>query len=42
MPWPVETLRAHPELAVFLTLALGYALARIRLGPIQLNPSSPC
>ncbi|MFI5209976.1 MAG: aspartate-alanine antiporter, partial [Gemmatimonadales bacterium] len=38
MPWPVEALRAHPELAVFLTLALGYGLARIRLGPIQLNP----
>ncbi len=38
MPWPVESLRAHPEIAVFLTLALGYGLARIRLGPIQLNP----
>jgi len=36
--WLVETLRAHPEIALFLTLALGYALTRVRLGPIQLNP----
>ena len=37
MQWLVETLRAHPEVALFLTLALGYALTRVRLGPIQLN-----
>ncbi len=37
MHWLIETLRAHPELALFLTLALGYALTRVRLGPIQLN-----
>jgi len=33
-----DALRAHPELAVFATLGLGHALARVRLGPIQLNP----
>ena len=37
MNWLIETLRAHPEIALFLTLALGYALTRVRLGPIQLN-----
>ncbi len=35
--WLVETLRAHPEIALFLTLGLGYALTRVRLGRIQLN-----
>ena len=37
MNWLIETLRAHPEIALFLTLALGYALTRVRLGPIQLE-----
>jgi len=37
MHWLIETLRAHPEIALFLTLALGYGLTKLRLGPIQLN-----
>jgi len=37
MAWLVDTLRRHPELALFLTLALGYALTRVRLGPVRLN-----
>jgi putative transport protein len=37
MNWLIETLRAHPEIALFLTLALGYGLTKLRLGPIQLN-----
>ena len=37
MTWLAETLRKHPELAVFLTLALGQALTRLRLGPVRLN-----
>ena len=37
MPWLVDMLRAHPEVALFVTLALGHALTRLRLGPIQLN-----
>jgi putative transport protein len=36
--WLVETLRAHSEIALFLTLALGYGIGRLRLGPLQLNP----
>lgn len=37
MPWLIETLRRHPEVALFLTLALGYALTRVRVGPVRLN-----
>jgi putative transport protein len=37
MSWLIETLRQHPEVALFLTLAIGQALARIKVGPIQLN-----
>ncbi|HMU61243.1 MAG TPA: hypothetical protein PKA66_05625 [Gemmatimonadales bacterium] len=37
MTWLIDTLRRHPEVALFLTLALGYALTRVRLGPVGLN-----
>jgi len=37
MSWIADTLRAHPEVALFATLALGHALGRLRLGPVQLN-----
>src|SRR5262245_19145223 len=33
-----ESLRAYPELAVFLALAIGYLLGKVRLGPLRLNP----
>ena len=32
-------LRAHPELALFLTLAVGHAIGRVRIGPLRMNPS---
>jgi putative transport protein len=35
--WIADTLRAHPEVALFATLALGHALGRVRLGPLRLN-----
>jgi putative transport protein len=35
--WIADTLRAHPEVALFATLALGHALGRVRLGPVRLN-----
>jgi putative transport protein len=38
MTWIAATLRAHPEVALFATLALGYALGRVRVGRAQLNP----
>jgi putative transport protein len=37
MSWTAETLRAHPEVALFATLALGHTLARVRIGPLKLN-----
>jgi putative transport protein len=37
MSWLAESLRAHPELALFLALAIGYGLARVRIGPLKLN-----
>ena len=35
--WFVELLRQHPEMALFLTLALGYLVGKIRVGPIVLG-----
>lgn len=35
--WFVETLRQHPEMALFLTLALGYSIGKIRLGALPLG-----
>jgi putative transport protein len=35
--WFVGMLRQHPELALFLTLALGYAIGKLRLGSITLG-----
>ena len=32
-----DTLRSHPELAIFLTLSLGYALGKLRLGSFELG-----
>jgi putative transport protein len=32
-----DALRAHPELALFLTLAIGYGLGRLRIGPVRMN-----
>jgi putative transport protein len=35
--WFVETLRHHPEMALFLTLAVGYWIGRIKLGTLPLG-----
>jgi len=35
--WLVEVLQHHPEMALFLTLGLGYAIGKIRLGSITLG-----
>src|SRR5262245_43877817 len=35
--WVANALRQHPELALFLTLAIGYALGKIRFGSVQLG-----
>lgn len=38
MHWFTEALRDHPELALFLTLAIGHGAGRLRLGSFQLGP----
>jgi putative transport protein len=38
MDWLVHALQDNPELALFLTLALGYLVGRIRLAGFQLGP----
>ena len=35
--WFAEMLRHHPEMALFLTLALGYLIGKIRFGSITLG-----
>jgi putative transport protein len=37
MTWFVTSLRENPELAVFLTLAIGFALGRVRIGSFRLG-----
>ena len=37
MNWFVTTLRENPELAIFLTLAIGFVLGRIRIGTFRLG-----
>ena len=31
--WFVEALRHHPEMALFLTLALGYLIGKVKIDP---------
>ncbi|HUO65912.1 MAG TPA: aspartate-alanine antiporter [Gammaproteobacteria bacterium] len=38
MEWIFAAFRGHPEVALFATLALGYALGGVRIGRVQLNP----
>ena len=38
MQWLFESFRQHPELALFLVLALGYGLGSLRLGTFKLGP----
>jgi len=37
MDWIVRSLRENPELAIFLTLAIGFVLGRIRIGSFRLG-----
>jgi len=36
-----SALRQHPELALFLALAIGYAVGKIRFGSVQLGAVTP-
>jgi putative transport protein len=40
--WTAEALRTHAELALFLTLGLGYALGHLRLGGFKVGPVLGC
>ncbi len=40
--WLIEALRTHGELALFLSLALGYALGKLRLGSFRVGPVLGC
>ena len=35
--WVGDVLRAHPEIALFLCLSIGYAVGQVKFGPIQLG-----
>src|SRR5207344_3068675 len=37
MGWFVTSLRENPELAIFLTLAIGFVIGRIRIGSFSLG-----
>lgn len=38
MNWLIQTLRHYPELAVFLTLAVGFAVGKLNFGGFHLGP----
>jgi len=40
--WLTEALRSHGELALFLSLGLGYALGKLRLGSFKVGPVLGC
>ncbi len=42
MEWIRDALRDQPELALFLTLAAGYLLGRVRIGSFKLGPVVGC
>ncbi len=42
MEWIRDALRDHPQLAVFLTLATGYLLGRVRISSFKLGPVVGC
>src|SRR5215471_7546442 len=37
MEWVANALRHHPELALFLALALGYAIGKIQIGRFKIG-----
>lgn len=37
MDWMISALRTHPELAIFLTLSLGFLIGRLRIGTFTLG-----
>ena len=37
MDWIVRSIRENPELAIFLTLAIGFVIGRLRIGSFRLG-----
>ena len=37
MTWLINSIRAYPELALFLTLAIGYAVGKIKIGSFKIG-----
>ncbi|MTL92526.1 aspartate-alanine antiporter, partial [Turicibacter sanguinis] len=37
MTWFIDALRSHPELTLFLTLAIGYAVGKIQIGTFKIG-----
>jgi len=42
MQWFIGALRDHPELALFLTLAIGHGAGRLKIGSFQVGPVLAC
>ena len=42
MSWIVAALRHNPELAIFLTLALGFLVGRLKIGSFSLGTVVGC
>lgn len=42
MQWFIGALREHPELALFLTLAIGHGAGRLKIGSFQVGPVLAC
>jgi putative transport protein len=42
MSWFVDALRHNPELAIFLTLALGFLIGRIKIGSFSFGTVVGC
>lgn len=38
MQWLIESLRQHPEVALFCVLAFGYGLGSLRFGRFKIGP----
>ena len=42
MEWIFNQLRERPELAIFLTIFLGFWLGKLRIGKLLWEPSPAC
>src|SRR4029453_2805014 len=38
MQWLIQSLRQHPEIALFLVVGIGYGLGNLKIGVLKLGP----